>query len=182
MTRLAHLLLVLTSLAPVAFVEAAVALDRHQRCLAGALVIATALLVTVCVLLLWGLARRQSDVPKDVTEPVPKESEPLAFLVAYALPLVGAKPDSGSLLGLGAFVLVMAVAVWQQQLLHMNPLLAILGFHFASAKASDGSQVTIISRTKLLQPGTLRVLRLSESLWVLNTTGGETRGSSTGDP
>jgi len=167
MTKLAQLLLVLTSLAPIAFVEAAVAHERHQRRLCLSLAIATVSLVLLCVLLLWGLGRRLANVPKAITDPVPKESEPLAFLVAYALPLVSAKPDSGSLWGLGAFVMVMAIAVWQQQQFHINPLLAILGYHFANAKTSDGSQITIISRTKSLQSGTVQVVRLSDHLWVL---------------
>lgn len=166
MTRFAQLLLVLTSLAPIAFVEAAVAFDRCQRRLALVLAVATAVLVLLCVALLWGLRRRVADVPKGVTDPVPKESEPLAFLVAYALPLISAKQDAGSLWGLGAFTLIMAIAVWQQQLFHINPLLAVLGFHFSGAKNSDGATVTIISRIKTIEPGTLRVVRLSDSLWV----------------
>lgn len=166
MTRVAQLLLVLTSLAPIAFVEAAVAFDRRQRRLAVSLAAATVLLVVLCVGLLWGLRKRVADVPKEIKDPSPKESEPLAFLVAYALPLVSAKLDSGSLWGLGAFALVMALAVWQQQLFHVNPLLAILGFRFSEAKTDEGAPVTIIARTKLLAPGAVRVIRLSDSLWV----------------
>ena len=172
MTRVAQLLLVLTSLAPIAFVEAAVAFDRCQRRLALGLAAATVVLVLLCVALLWGLRKRVAEVPKEIKDPEPKESEPLAFFVAYALPLVSAKQDAGSLWGLGAFALVMAIAIWQQQLFHVNPLLAILGFHFSEAKTAEGAPVTIISRTKLLAPGTLHVIRLSDSLWLYAGKGG----------
>jgi hypothetical protein len=180
-TKLAQLLLVLTSLAPVAFVESAVAVGRRQCRVACILIVFAAFLVLLCVVLLWGLARRAAPVPKEIKEPLPKETESLAFLVAYALPLVSAKADAGSMWGVGAFGIVMAIVVWQQQLFHVNPLLAILGFHFLTARTNDGAQVTIVSRTRLIPSGVIQVVRLSESLWVHSKVGGNS-GSSTGDP
>ena len=167
MTKFAHLLLILTSLAPVGFVQAVVSFERHQRRVSLYLAIAVVALVAICVLLLWGLGRFAADVPKEIKDPVPKGSEPLAFLVAYALPLVSARSDAPGSWGLAAFALVMALAVWQQQLFHINPLLAILGYQFHVAKTDGGAQVTIVSRTRFLGTCTARVVRISDNIWFL---------------
>ncbi len=85
------------------------------------------LLVAVCLLLLYGVSSRTA-VRKNIAGPSPKETEPLAFLVSYALPLVAAKEAApGTLLGLLAFALVMGVALWQLHVFHVNPLLAVFG-------------------------------------------------------
>jgi hypothetical protein len=79
-------------------------------------------------------------------------SEPLAFLVPYALPLVAAKDGDASGFALGAFAFIMGVALWQLQVFHVNPLLALFGYKFYGAK-SDGCAVLILSRTKPLPSG-----------------------------
>jgi hypothetical protein len=178
MTRLAQLLVVLTSLAPVGFVQAAVLLGRGKQAEAFWLTVAAVLAVVVCHLLLYGVRKWRSDVPKVISEPSTKEGEPLAFLVAYALPLVSAKADDASVAGLVVFAVLMALAVWQQQIFHINPLLAILGYHFFGAKTTEGAPVTIISRTKALAPGTLKVVQISEYLWLHSKDAGGTRGST----
>jgi hypothetical protein len=166
MTRLAQLLLVLTSLAPIGFVHAAVLFERGRHIDAIGFGVASLLLAVVCHLLLYGIRRYCSDVPKETTELTTKESEPLAFLVAYALPLVSAKAGEANVWGLVAFAIVMALAIWQQQVFHINPLLAILGYHFFGAKDDGGAPVTIIARTRSLPAGSIHVIRISDSLWL----------------
>jgi len=166
MTKVAQGMLVLTCLAPICFVQAAVAAGRREAGLAVALVVAVVALVAVCLALLWGAARVATPVPKKVAEPTAKDSEPLAFLVAYALPLVSAKEgSSASLLGLGAFALVMGAALWQLQVFHVNPVLALFGYKFFGAK-SEGASVLVVSRSRVLAAGELPVIRLTESLWL----------------
>ena len=96
MTRLAQLLLVLTSLAPIGFVQAAVLFGRGRHSDTLSLGAAALLMAIVCHLLLYGFRQRCSDIPKVTSDLSTKESEPLAFLVAYALPLVSAKADEAS--------------------------------------------------------------------------------------
>ena len=166
MTRFAQLLVVLTSLAPVGLVEATVLLGRSEYREAACLGAAALLTVVVCHLLLWGTRQHVSSVRKVVSDLSTKESEPLAFLVAYALPLVGAKTDGTSAFGLAAFAFLMALAVWQQQVFHINPLIAILGYHFFGAKTAEGTPVTIISKTKIVGVGPLDVVQVSDSFWL----------------
>lgn len=165
MTALAQLLLVLTCLAPIAGVYAAVlAGSANHRgtamCWAGVVV----LLVVGCIALLAFARRRLAPVPLAVAEVSTKEAEPLAFLVAYALPL--ATSDTGSLTGIAAFAFVMALVLWQQQIFHVNPLMAALGYHFFAAKKSNGGSVLVVSRDRGMGAGVLYAIRLSEYLWL----------------
>ncbi|HWZ89264.1 MAG TPA: hypothetical protein VNW92_10450, partial [Polyangiaceae bacterium] len=113
MTGLAQFFLVLTSLAPIGLVQAAVQFGRGDRVAAGWYLCGSLLLVLVCRGLWWGVRKWNSPVRMEVGAPSFKESEPLGFLVAYALPLVG-QPHAGSLLGLSVFAALMGLVVWQQ--------------------------------------------------------------------
>jgi hypothetical protein len=194
MTWFARLLLVLTSLAPICFVQAAVEAGRaiaaarakeacdEQVRVAIMLVAAVVLLVLVCLLLLKGVERSNAPVPKNLSEPATKDGEPLAFLASYALPLVAAK-DGGlaTTCALAAFALVMVAALWQLQVFHVNPLLAVLGYRFFAAK-SDGMPVLVLTRRTVLPGGRVSVIRVSEYLWLLcdSATRGGADGSAAG--
>jgi hypothetical protein len=165
MTALAQLLLVLTCLAPIAAVYAAVLAGTAQhRGAAWGWAGVVVLLVVGCLGLLWLARRRLTPVPLKLADVATKEAEPLAFLVAYALPL--ATSDKGSLTGIVAFAVVMALVLWQQQIFHVNPLMAVLGYHFFSAKNSKGASVLVVSRNRSLGNEVLYLIRLSEYLWL----------------
>jgi len=131
--------------------------------------------VLVCLLLLYGVGGR-TPVPKNIADPSPKETEPLAFLVSYALPLVAAKEEAAAtLLGLVAFAFLMGVALWQLQVFHVNPLLAVFGYRFYAAK-SDGTPVLVLARRVTPVTGVARVVRISDYLWLFKA--GENDGSA----
>jgi len=156
-TRLAHLLLVLSAIAPILFVFAAtIAFDAPRS--AALITLGVALLVLGCRALLRAAAARVEVEPKLLAHVSPREREPLAFLVGYALPVVAAAsaqdqaaPARGTWAGVLAFAFVMALVVWQLQLFYVNPLLA---------------QVLLVSRKKAQPAGSLRVAVLSEYLWL----------------
>jgi hypothetical protein len=146
-------------------VQAAVAWGRHQTSFAAGLAAAVIALVALCLALLWGVKKRVPPVAKEVSEPTAKESDPLAFLVSYALPLVAAKDEAASLLGLSAFAIVLGVSLWQLQVFHVNPLLAIFGYKFFRA-TSGGAEVLLISRARVMAGGRRSVIRVSDYLWL----------------
>jgi hypothetical protein len=167
MTWLARLLLVLTSIAPIVLVYSAVLLDKGCKSQAYWGIFGASFLAVACILLLW-LARNGTQ-PSDfaIERPQERDGDSLAFLVAYALPLVTANMEKApGLVGLGAFALVMSLLIWQQQLFHVNPLLACFGYHFFGAETQSGARVLVLSRTKMLSGGTLTVIRLSSYLWL----------------
>jgi hypothetical protein len=61
---------------------------------------------------------------------------------------------------------VMGLVVWQQQLFYVNPVAALLGYHFHSATCPAGDKVLIISKRKALTLPTISVAVLSDYLWL----------------
>lgn len=161
---MALLMLVLTSLAPIGMVQAAV-LCGDQKWKQGGYFLGAALVLAFCCWTLLRGAHRFVAVKKmGVQSLASKESEPLAFLVAYALPLVAA--PKGSIAGLVVFGILMGVVMLQQQIFHVNPLLAAAGYHFFSAKNDSGGPVLLLTRHKAPREGVLSVVKLSEYLWL----------------
>lgn len=166
MTLFAQVLVVITSLAPIGFVYAA---TRISKCWSDALMWfgVSAGLWVVCLLLLWLAKATAPPVTKKVGELTSLNKEPLAFLVAYALPIITAT-SAPNLWGLAAFVLLVGIMIWQQRLFYMNPLLGLVGWHFFSCKDSKGRPVLIMARNDTPpEVGSLRVQLLSEYLWLL---------------
>jgi hypothetical protein len=164
MTRVALLLLVLTSLAPIGMVQAAV-LFGDQKWRQGGYFLGAALLLALCCWALLRGAHRFVAVRRmAVKDLASKESEPLAFLVAYALPLVAA--PKGSIAGLVVFGMLMGIVMLQQQVFHVNPLLAAVGYHFFSGTNDSGGPVLLLTRYKAPREGVLSVVKLSEYLWL----------------
>lgn len=168
----AHLLLNVTSVAPVMFVYAAsIALD-HPR-LATIVGVIVVLLTALCALLLYGARKYGEREQREIESISGLEKEPVSFLVAYALPVIGAafkandgQPPWAGLLALSAFVVTMTALVWQQQVSYVNPLAAVLGFHFHSACSSEGESVLVVSRRKTIKKGVVTIVALSDYLWL----------------
>jgi len=166
-TWFARLLLVLTSIAPVLVVYGAVLLDHKKESEAYRAFGLAGCLVAICLGLLWLTKRDTQPNNRKVTDIQERDGDSLAFLVAYALPLAVANADATpSQLGIIAFVFVLTLLVWQQQLFHVNPLMGCFGYHFFRARSDNGRKLLILSRSKTLADGDLPMIQLSGYLWM----------------
>jgi hypothetical protein len=161
----ARTLLVLTSLAPIALVHGVARwpADRHETI---AYLAVAAALVFVCLLLMW-FARKDGEIHlASIKSAKNSDKEVLAFLVAYALPLVGpaGKPSNG--LALAVFLSLLAVVLFQTEMVHVNPLLGMLGFRFFEVEQGSGETALMITRSKESATGEKRIVKLSRGLWL----------------
>jgi hypothetical protein len=179
MTSMARFLLVLTSLAPILVVRAFVALGGKHYETSVILLCVVALFVLSCVGLLTGIRQRGASTPRKIAEPTAKDAEPIAFFVAYALPLISAGQGNNDLWGLGAFAIIMAIASYQLEAYYVNPLLALFGYKFHGARADDGAQVLVMSRQRAISSGVLTVVEISSYLWLHSTNLGGVGGRTT---
>jgi hypothetical protein len=171
LTRIAHILLILTSACPIAFVYAATLVLQDPAIAAKLLAFAL-----VCPFGCWGLLalaeRRNEQEPKKVENISPLETEPLGSVVAYALPLatVTAPLNSPAAIsaacGLAAFTCVLLIIVWKQQLFYLNPLMAMLGYRFYRATTDNGEPILIFTKMKGAASGNRMIVRLSDYLWL----------------
>lgn len=164
LNRFAHALLVLTSLAPVALVHGLSYLpDRPEVTLQWSAVAVG--LVVVCVGLLWLAGGRGEREVLHVAQPKNVDKDVLAFLVSYALPLVVPTGNASNAFALLAFLALVAVVLYQAELVHVNPLLGILGYRFYEIPR-DGDSVLVITRGRLASGTDRQVVRLTSTLWL----------------
>lgn len=181
MIKAAQFFLTMTALAPIGIVYAAV-LILFQTFVA--LIITAFSILTFCGLyaLLRSLQRNGRRVPVTLESVEPLEKEPLSFLVAYALPIIAARPkvsmteepmlwvypmnDVATFIALFVFVGVMMLIVHKQGLAYMNPTLAIFGWHFHQVKANKDKRGILVSRSKYPKIGKLKAVALSKRHWL----------------
>lgn len=160
----ARLLLVATSMAPVAIVYGASRLPSDWASFFTWLVVA-ALLTLICLSVLRVARKHGERETLAVVAGESKDGEVLAFLVAYVLPLIAQDQTSTNPWALIAFLLIMAVVVYRCNIYHVNPLLGMLGYHFYTTKASSGTTYLVLSkRPKPPKKGDLAVVVLSPFL------------------
>lgn len=156
-----RLLLVATSLAPVLLVYAVTIWDENRR-LSGLGLAITLLLVLVCLGLLKLVRRKGAAETYEVKSIVHKDSQLLAFLVAYVLPLVTAEQDALDHAALVTFIIIVTLVLYRSDIVHVNPLLGLLGFHFFEVQTSDGvTRLLVTARRGPVRPGRIRAVALS---------------------
>jgi RsiW-degrading membrane proteinase PrsW (M82 family) len=121
----------------------------------------------VCLGIL-AVARRGLQVePVGIKKATRLDKEALAFLVTYALPLIAQGDDRTNLAALVVFVAVVGLVLVQLQILHVNPLLGILGYHFYEIERADGDSALVVSRSRHLPDVAALGQRLGPALWLL---------------
>lgn len=166
LSRFAQIALAATALAPVLLVWAAAAYDVRPF-EAGAAVAISILLVIICVSI-FTLARRELQTePVGIKKATRLDKEALAFLVTYALPLITRGGERTNLGALVVFVIVVGLVLVQLQILHVNPLLGILGFHFYEVERVDGDSALVVSRSRQLPEAGALGQRLGPALWLM---------------
>ncbi len=162
-TKFAQFLLVATALAPIGFVYAATSFGTVE----GRYVGWASLVLVLIAWLILDIGRRQApQLARVIEEADAIDKEPLAFLVAYALPILTGKTAPNQL-GLVVLILFMALVIWQQRLYFVNPLMALMGWRFYKCRDDSGAQVLLISKAEVVSPGRLRVRELTRYLWLL---------------
>lgn len=149
LSGLARTLLVATSLAPVLLVYAAALVD-DRPVWTVALVAAAALLVVLCLLVLAFLRspRGPERVAVEVCSVSPKDSDYVAFLVAYLLPILQGRMLATNFWAVATFALVAFVVLLRANVVHVNPLLGLLGYHFYEVESSAKLKLLWITPSK----------------------------------
>lgn len=132
----------------------------------------------VGIVALFEWVRTESSVPLRVRTVERNDVENVTYVVTYLFPFVGSlftNPTAG--LGLAIlFVFVMAVYV-QANLVHINPVLTLLGWHVYRIESVDGNELVLMSNQKAVKRGsTLAAVRVSEGLWWERPAGDGARG------
>lgn len=145
MRGLARFMLVTTALAPVLLVHGLSLwfVDRERALWACGL---AGLFVFVCVGLLRHAARRLGRNTLQIEKPHSVDAEILPFVVTYLLPLFTQKPTETDYLTLGGVLALIGLLTYQSGMYHVNPLIAMLGYHFCRCGEERGPSFLLLTR------------------------------------
>lgn len=161
-------LLAITSLSPVGLVWAVKLRSSNTK---------AAYLLAICAVLAsaitygffrWIVPKNSARHTRTIQKIESVDKDVLAFLLAYMLPLVTQKESSYDWYVITAVMIVLGAAIWQAQLIHVNPLLGLLGFHFHKVSTQAGNSILLISRGSTPRMGEVVIYELSEVLWYVH--------------
>lgn len=166
LTRLAHLLLVATSLAPIALVYG-VTLLPGSRLEASLAIVCAILLTAVCFLLLQYLKRHGERQTLAVKRAKNVSRDILAFLIAYLLPLITRTDSRPNVLAAALVIFLLAVVIYRMDMLYVNPLLGILGFRFLEVIAESENTYLLLTRSDFVRGDReVRAIRIAMTIWL----------------
>lgn len=105
----------------------------------------------------------------EIVEISSKQSDPLAFLASYFVPLVSFQLDIPSHeIVLVLLFIIIGVMYVKGGLFHMNPTLLLLGFKMYEveyAKGAGNRHVVAISKSTLIKGDRIKHIKLSNDIW-----------------
>ena len=169
LSRIAKLLLVASSLAPVlaAFAVREIANGKSVGS-AWPLLVATVALPVICFLVIYYAKANLEQQSIHVKKSKSTDKEVLAYLIAYLLPLLATDVvDYRDSATTTAFIFGMIfLAMFHSNAFHFNPLLGLVGFHFYEVVCDDGmTYLLVTNRTIRKQSGESTVVQLSDYIF-----------------
>lgn len=129
------------------------------------------IVVIVILTVLWlflflRLVKRTSPVQLAIANVERKDAEVISHLLTYIFPFLELKfEDLAHLLSLGVFFVVLMILNVNANLIHINPIFNLLGFHIFDIKSKKGTKYTLITWRHRLRRGTvLNVAKIDDDL------------------
>lgn len=126
-------------------------------------------LVAVVGMLVWiRWIRGTASVQITVRSVRRKDAEVIAYIFAYVFPFLGVDLDDGaSAVGLGVFFLVLMVLNVSSNMVHINPMLNLIGYHvYEIDTESEENHTVITGRGRLVRGTTLNAVSVGDQVWM----------------
>ena len=124
----------------------------------------------LCLLGLLGyirFARTINPVPLKIAGLNRRDGEAMSYIVSYLLPFI-ALPSSntGDLISLGIFIGVLAVLYVNSDMIHINPVLNLIGWHIYEVEKDSGHVCTVISKLKIRVSQDIQAGQIGDDLFI----------------
>lgn len=126
-------------------------------------------LIAVIGMFVWiQWVRRASPVSLSIRSVRRKDAEVIAYIFAYVFPFLGLDLDSdASTIGLGVFFIVLMVLNVSSNMVHINPMLNMFGYHVYEIDTDSEENHTIITgRSRLVRGTTLDAVTIGDEVWM----------------
>ena len=96
-----------------------------------------------------------------------RDGEAISYIVSYLLPFI-ALPSSniGDLISIGIFIVVLAVLYINSDMIHINPVLNLIGWHIYEFGKDNGQICIVISKQKIRVNQEIQVNQIGDDLFI----------------
>jgi len=141
------------------------AIRTHNRALRWSLVGIAVAGVTATLTLIW-IGRRTEPAPIHLTRVRPRDAEVVSYLVTYLLPFLLAPDPSGTdIVALVLFLCVIAILYIRSNMVYVNPVLALLGWHLFAAE-TESNVLWILSRRSDIKSENIQAVNIVGNVWI----------------
>jgi hypothetical protein len=130
-------------------------------------------LIVLCGVALLGLigylkwARRFAPTPLEVQSVRSKDGETMSYIASYILPFVSLPyGDYYKLAAIVIFLAVLAIVYVNSNMLYINPMLNLFGFHLYAVTSVGGVEHTLIARRRPRSGASLRLVTIGENVHI----------------
>lgn len=160
---LTRILLFLSSYFPLAAIIFSLTVGKQP--LLAASILGTSTLGLIGMLIHLGLVRRLSPTQYTVEAFERRDEEAMSYIVTYLVPFL-ALPSEGVQKGVAflIFLIVICVLYVNSNMIHINPMLNLAGYHLYEVSLTDGSTQALIARRRIRRGSTIRAVRVGEDI------------------
>lgn len=131
--------------------------------------------VSIALMCMTGLSvylrysKRLNPVPLKIIRLNRKDGEAMSYIVSYLLPFVALPSGTvGDLVSLALFICVLAVLYVNSDMIHINPVLNLMGWHLYEIEKESGTICMVMSKNKLRNNTEIEAGQIGEDLFVVN--------------
>lgn len=163
-----RLLLFLSSYFPLSLIFFVLYLSRNRWIAVGILLLGNLGLAGMAVYL--RAVQQLGLVTIKVDEIERKDAEAMAYIVTYIIPFLSI-PFTGWQEGfaLGIFFVVLGILYVNSNMIHINPMLNLAGFHLYEIRLENGGSHALITRRRIIRGEGLSVVKLGDDIFLEKT-------------
>ena len=127
----------------------------RDNVIAAALLIGLAALSVAFLITFLSLMNQLAPHQVQVSEAQSRDVELIGYILTYLLPFLDISfSEFTSVVPLGLFILIIAVLYVNSNMIHVNPILNLLGYHILEIQSDDGKRSALICRRRYIRAGT----------------------------
>jgi hypothetical protein len=138
--------------------------DRRNFSIAFMMIAALSLVGTMIFL---GVAQSLAGIDLTVGVIRRKDSETMSYIASYIIPFAATpfdKPEQ--IVALIVFLVVLCVVYINSAMIHINPLLSLMGYNLYEIEDTDGNPYFLMARRSLRRGDTVRAIDLANNIFL----------------
>lgn len=96
-----------------------------------------------------------------------QDSETMSYIASYVVPFAATSLDSfEQVVALGIFLAVLCIVYINTSMIHINPMLSILGYNLFEIEDSEGDTKFLVSRRRLRRGNTVVAIDIADGIFM----------------